>query len=103
MRTILLGLSTIAIVVLADSPPAAAQTVPAYPWCAALSDDGGAPESCAFDNQRQCLDYISGLGGACYLNPYFGPAALATPQAPFLATPQPFAPAQPVRRTRRAS
>lgn len=73
MKTMFLALAALSLWFVAQPQPAAAQIVPQFPWCASLDDDGGSPESCAFVSQEQCLDYVSGIGGFCYINPALGP------------------------------
>ncbi len=41
-----------------------------YPVCARLATNDFNP-SCTFDNMRQCMATVSGIGGDCFENPAF--------------------------------
>ncbi len=65
-------------VVLATIAPATMPTAPAhadqYKWCAVYGGfrgDGG--KNCGFVTYQQCLETISGTGGHCKPNPFYGP------------------------------
>lgn len=70
MRTALLGLATLGAAFVLDAAPASAQGYPVYPWCAAYGGRGGT--NCYFSTFWQCQQAISGVGGSCYQNPFYG-------------------------------
>lgn len=72
-----LGISVLAIVLIASS--ACAQSFN-LPWCAILNSDGNL--NCAYYNEQQCRETISGIGGQCLQNPS-PPAPTSTPIVPF--------------------
>lgn len=59
-----LSVLTLAALVGISTTPAAA--APSYPWCARYSNTDGA---CSFGTFAQCMEDVSGIGGACVLNP----------------------------------
>lgn len=67
MRTALLGFAALAAVLAIDAGPAAAQV---YPWCANYGGRGGT--NCYFANLWQCRQAVSGTGGYCSQNPFYG-------------------------------
>ena len=63
----------LALVLLGEASPVAAQSAYDYPWCAQRHDRSGAT-SCYFRTWEQCQATISGIGGSCFQNPaYRGP------------------------------
>jgi hypothetical protein len=67
MRTALLGFAALAAALAIDAGPAAAQV---YPWCANYGGRGGT--NCYFANLWQCRQAVSGTGGYCTRNPFYG-------------------------------
>jgi Protein of unknown function (DUF3551) len=68
MRTALFGLvASAAALVLVGT--ADAQAYPVYPWCAYLARGS---TNCYFSTFSQCRQYVSGLGGSCSQNPFYG-------------------------------
>lgn len=65
MATVVLGCSVFA-------PAAEAQGNVQYPWCSI--NRRGENIWCAYRSYQQCLASISGVGGDCIRNPWFGPA-----------------------------
>lgn len=55
---------------LAAGTPAQAKV---WPWCADLFEGrgGGTATNCGFISWRQCEQYISGMSGWCYPNPWY--------------------------------
>lgn len=73
MRTILLGFAALVAALAVDAAPANAQV---YPWCANYGGRGGT--NCYFANLWQCQQAVSGTGGYCSPNPFYGEAPRAT-------------------------
>jgi hypothetical protein len=42
-----------------------------YPYCRGSGGDGGYERRCDFTTYEQCLATASGLGGSCYVNPFY--------------------------------
>jgi hypothetical protein len=46
-----------------------------WPWCADIfeggADGGGTATNCGFISWRQCEEYLSGMKGHCYENPFY--------------------------------
>jgi hypothetical protein len=72
-----LGIFVVAIFLIAG--PAHAQNYN-LPWCAILDNDGNL--NCAYYNQQQCQETLSGVGGECVRNPS-PPTPALTPSAPY--------------------
>jgi hypothetical protein len=53
-----------------ESASASAQAYPVYPWCAYYSGRGGT--NCYFSTFAQCQAAVSGVGGTCSPNPFYG-------------------------------
>jgi hypothetical protein len=73
MRTTLLGFAALVALLALDAAPANAQV---YPWCANYGGRGGT--NCYFANLWQCQQAVSGTGGYCSPNPFYGEAPRAT-------------------------
>ncbi|MFZ1882131.1 MAG: DUF3551 domain-containing protein [Rhodoplanes sp.] len=73
MRTAFLGFAALAAALAIDAGPATAQV---YPWCANYGGRGGT--NCYFANLWQCRQAVSGTGGYCSPNPFYGAAPRAT-------------------------
>ncbi len=58
----------LALGVIAQVQPSAAQSAYDYPWCALRGDRSGA-QSCYFTSYRQCMANLRGIGGSCIRNP----------------------------------
>ncbi len=71
MPRIAFVLGTVSAALLLDVGPGNAQV---YPWCAHLKLPGGAT-NCGFVTEAQCRVTVSGVGGYCYRNPWYQPAA----------------------------
>lgn len=69
MRKGLFGLAVLATAFAIDAVPATAQAYPVYPWCGVYRNGG---TNCYFSTLWQCQQAISGNGGTCYQNPFFG-------------------------------
>jgi hypothetical protein len=70
MRTLLLGLVTMASTIVATQSTASAQN---YPWCLIISDKNGS-WTCYFTSREQCMMSAGGNVGFCAQNPaYSGP------------------------------
>jgi hypothetical protein len=70
MRTLLLGLVTVASAIVATQSTASAQN---YPWCLIISDKNGS-WTCYFTSREQCMMSAGGNVGFCAQNPaYAGP------------------------------
>ena len=67
MRTTFLGLAALTAAFALDAAPANAQV---YPWCANYSGRGGT--NCYFANLWQCQQAVSGVGGYCSPNTFYG-------------------------------
>jgi hypothetical protein len=73
MRAILFGLAALAAVPAVDALSSTAQAYPVYAWCANYSGRGGT--NCYFANLWQCQQAVSGVGGYCSQNPFYGASA----------------------------
>jgi hypothetical protein len=63
-------LVTIAPVTVPSTPAQADQ----YRWCAVYGGfHGDAGKNCGFVTYQQCLETVSGIGGHCEPNPFYGP------------------------------
>ncbi|NVO17613.1 MAG: DUF3551 domain-containing protein [Rhodoplanes sp.] len=71
MRSAFLALAALGAAFALDAAAASAQSYPVYPWCAQYGSRGGAT-NCYFSNLWQCRQAISGNGGTCYENPFYG-------------------------------
>lgn len=89
MRTILLGLSALTAVVALTTARADAQGYPVYPWCAEYSrliggailvNGTGGGTNCYFSTLSQCQLAVSGVGGLCVKNPFYGYAGYPADQ-----------------------
>jgi hypothetical protein len=89
MRTTLLGLAALTAVFALDAARANAQSYPVYPWCAEYSgliggailvDGTGGGTNCYFATLWQCQQAVSGIGGACIRNPFYGYAGYPADQ-----------------------
>lgn len=67
-----LAVATLAVSIAAPSP---ARAEIEYPWCAQYSERAVGATNCGFVTLAQCRATISGIGGICYENPAYVPAA----------------------------
>jgi hypothetical protein len=65
----LLAVALVAVGLVAQTLPSAAQSAYDYPWCALRGDKSGA-QSCYYTSYGQCRASLSGIGGSCIRNPY---------------------------------
>lgn len=79
MRALLFGLAALATVPALDAALTEAQAYPVYPWCAYYSGRGGT--NCYFANRWQCQQAVSGVGGYCGPNPFYGAGGYASVRA----------------------
>ena len=70
MRAILFGLAALAAVPAVDALSSTAQAYPVYPWCANYGGRGGT--NCYFSTFAQCRAAVSGTGGYCSQNTFYG-------------------------------
>lgn len=73
MRAMLFGLAALAAVPAVDMLTATAQAYPVYPWCANYGGRGGT--NCYFSTFAQCRAAVSGAGGYCSQNTFYGASA----------------------------
>lgn len=71
MRKALFGLAVIAGAFVIDAVPTTAQAYPVYPWCGYYGGRDGS-SNCYFANLWQCQQAMSGTGGTCSPNPFYG-------------------------------
>lgn len=82
MRKALFGLAAVAAAFALDAVPNTAQAYPVYPWCANYGGRGGAT-NCGFSTFQQCMQAVSGTGGMCTQNTFYGaPGYGGTPVVP---------------------
>lgn len=43
-----------------------------YKWCAYYGGRGGEASNCGFSTLEQCRATVSGIGGYCGVNPFYG-------------------------------
>jgi hypothetical protein len=79
MRALLFGLAALATVPALDAALTEAQAYPVYPWCAYYSGRGGT--NCYFSTFAQCQAAVSGVGGTCSQNPFYGAGGYASARA----------------------
>jgi hypothetical protein len=74
MRLPIVSLALVAVALLGDTLPTAAQSaVSAYPWC--LERGAAGPRSCYYSSYEQCRYEAFTNGGFCIQSPYYrGPA-----------------------------
>jgi hypothetical protein len=66
----IIGLASVAAISLPSAPAHADQ----YKWCAVYGGfHGDAGKNCGFVTYQQCLATVSGIGGHCEPNPFYGP------------------------------
>jgi hypothetical protein len=75
----LFGLAALAAVPAVDMLTATAQAYPVYPWCANYSGRGGT--NCYFSTWAQCQAAVSGVGGYCSQNSFYGAGGYASVRA----------------------
>lgn len=71
MRKALFGLTVFGAAFAIDAVPTTAQAYPVYPWCGYYGGRGGA-SNCYFSTLWQCQQAVSGTGGTCSQNPFYG-------------------------------
>lgn len=74
MRKAMFALAAIAAAFALDAVPNTAEAYPVYPWCANYGGRSGAT-NCGFSTFQQCMAAVSGTGGMCTQNTFYGPAA----------------------------
>jgi hypothetical protein len=80
MHLPILWLFLIVVVLLGKIQAASAQSPTSYPWCARYF--GGAipgATSCYFDSYEQRMTTLAGIGGYCYISPYYHAAPITAP------------------------
>lgn len=71
MPKAIFALAVLAAAAVINAVPATAQAYPVYPWCAYYGGRGGA-SNCYFSTFWQCQQAVSGTGGFCSQNPFYG-------------------------------
>jgi Protein of unknown function (DUF3551) len=71
MRKAMFALAAVAAVFAIDAVPTTAQAYPVYPWCGYYGGRSGV-SNCYFANLWQCQQAVSGTGGTCSPNPFYG-------------------------------
>lgn len=74
MRKAMLAVAALVAAVALDAVPNTAQAYPVYPWCANYGGRSGA-SNCGFSTYQQCMAAVSGTGGMCTQNTFYGAAA----------------------------
>ncbi len=69
MRTAFLGFAALVTAFAVNAAPTAAQAYSVYPWCAYYRNGS---TNCYFATLAQCRAAVSGVGGYCGRNSFYG-------------------------------